>query len=94
MPDPRILTAAEAIREATEICLERDPRVFVIGEGVADPKAIFGTTAGLLERFGAERVMEMPVAENGLTGVVIGAALTGLRPILIHQRVDFALLAV
>jgi acetoin:2,6-dichlorophenolindophenol oxidoreductase subunit beta len=74
--------------------MERRPEVYVIGEGVADPKGIFGTTTGLLEKFGRDRVIEMPVAENGLTGVAIGTALVGQRPVMIHQRVDFALLAV
>lgn len=92
LPNARIITAAEAIREATEQALEADPRVFVMGEGARDPKGIFGTTRGLAERFGA-RVMEMPIAENGWTGVAIGAALMGQRPILIHQRLEFALLA-
>lgn len=93
MPDARVISVAEALREATDLCMARDGRVFVMGEGVADPKAIFGTTAGLAERFGKTRVMEMPIAENGFTGVAIGAALMGRRPLIIHQRVDFALLA-
>ena len=93
MPDDRILSVSQAIAEATDVCLERDERVFVIGEGVTDPKAIFGTTAGLVQKFGSDRVIEMPVAENGLTGVAIGAALLGRRPILVHQRVEFALLS-
>ena len=73
--------------------MERDPRVYVIGEGVTDPKRVFGTTAGLVETFGEDRVIEMPVAENGLTGVAVGSAMMGQRPIMIHQRVEFALLA-
>jgi len=89
----RFLTAASAILEATEICLAADPRVYLIGEGVADPKGIFGTTLGLIDRWGPERIVEMPVAENGLTGIAIGSALLGRRPIMVHQRVDFALLA-
>jgi len=99
MPDaarslaPRILSAADAIREATAAAMDRDDRVFVMGEGATDPKGIFGTTSGLVERFGPERVMEMPVAENGWTGIAIGAALMGQRPILVHQRVEFCLLA-
>ena len=64
-----------------------------MGEGVTDPKGTFGTTAGLVERFGPRRVLEMPVAENGFTGVAIGAAMMGQRPIVIHQRVEFSLLA-
>lgn len=93
MPETRVINVAEALREATELCMARDSRVFVMGEGVADPKAIFGTTAGLVERFGKARVMEMPISENGFTGVAVGAALMGRRPLIVHQRVDFALLA-
>ncbi len=90
---PRELTFAEAIREGTAVCLQRDPRAFVIGLGVPDPKGIFGTTGGLAQEFGADRAMDAPLSENALTGLVIGAALGGLRPILTHQRVDFALLS-
>lgn len=90
---PRIIDAASAIREATVAAMENDERVFVMGEGATDPKGIFGTTSGLLEQFGPDRVMEMPVAENGWTGIAIGAALCGQRPILVHQRVEFSLLA-
>ena len=90
---PRVITCAQAIHEATIAAMERDDRVFVMGEGVTDPKGIFGTTTGLRERFGDARVMEMPIAENGWTGIAIGAALAGQRPILVHQRVEFSLLA-
>jgi|TARA_B100001971_G_C18255978_1_gene582141 pyruvate dehydrogenase E1 component beta subunit len=85
----RILTFAEAIREAQVLAMERDDRVFIIGEGVPDPKGTFGTTTGLRDRFGSTRVMDMPVSENGMTGILIGAALVGLRPIMTHQRMDF-----
>lgn len=97
MPDAcqseRMLTAAEAIREAQDLALARDANVYLMGEGVCDPKGIFGTTSGLVEKYGSDRIVEMPVAENGLTGIAIGSALVGMRPIMIHQRVDFALLA-
>jgi pyruvate/2-oxoglutarate/acetoin dehydrogenase E1 component len=89
----RELTYAEAIREAFAVALERDPRVMLIGLGVPDPKGFFGTTTDLQKKFGAERVMDMPCAENGLTGVALGAAINGLRPVINHQRLDFALLA-
>lgn len=89
----RIITFADAIREATVSCLERYAEVYVMGEGITDPKAIFETTRGLLEKFGPDRIIEMPVAENGLTGIAIGSAILGQRPIMIHQRVDFSLLA-
>jgi pyruvate dehydrogenase E1 component beta subunit len=68
-----------------------DNSVILIGEGVPDPKAVFGSTQGLQEEFGKDRVFDMPVSENGMTGVCIGAAIKGLKPILVHQRIDFAL---
>jgi len=83
----------EAIKEAIDQSMEKNPLVFIIGEGVPDPKGIFGTTLGLQEKYGDKRVLDMPVSENGMTGVCIGAALTGLRPILTHQRLDFTLLS-
>ncbi len=89
----RIISMAEALNEATTYCLAANPRTYIMGEGVCDPKGIFGTTSGLLERFGPERVVEMPIAENGLTGIAIGSALMGRRPLMVHQRADFALLA-
>jgi len=92
MPSSPVITASEAIRHALEIGLEEHPDAYLIGEGVTDPSGIFGTTKGLLQRFGPSRVMDMPVSENGLTGIVIGSALMGQRPIMTHQRVDFALL--
>ncbi len=93
MPEDRVISASEAIREALDQALAADGRVFIIGEGVADPKGIFGTTTGLVEKYGAKRIIEMPLSENGFTGVAIGAALMGQRPVIIHQRVEFALLA-
>lgn len=89
----RLVTYAGALREAAEICMTEDPSVFVVGLGVADVSGIFGSTTGLREKFGRDRVREMPVSENAMTGIIIGAALTGMRPILTHQRVDFALLS-
>jgi len=89
----RELNYANAIKEATDYCLAEDKSVLVIGLGVPDPKGIFGTTTGLQDKYGVDRVMDMPLAENGMTGVVIGASLNGFRPILTHQRVEFALLS-
>ncbi|MBS3113787.1 alpha-ketoacid dehydrogenase subunit beta [Candidatus Woesearchaeota archaeon] len=89
----REITYAEAIAEAISQSMEKDPSVFIIGEGVPDPKAIFGTTKGLVEKYGSDRVLDMPVSENALTGVCIGTALRGMRPIMVHQRLDFVLLA-
>ncbi|HHT9158365.1 MAG TPA: alpha-ketoacid dehydrogenase subunit beta [Candidatus Brocadiaceae bacterium] len=90
----RILSYPEAIREATEQEMIRDSSVIVMGQGVDDPKRILGTTKGLLERFGSQRVFDTPLAEDGMTGVAIGAALAGLRPIHTHIRMDFVLLAI
>ena len=89
----RDITYAQAIREGLDNAMDRDSSVIIIGEGVPDPKAIFNTTAGLREKYGAQRVFDMPLAENGVTGICIGAALSGMRPVMIHQRIDFALLA-
>lgn len=95
MPESRErdITFAQAVREGLDQAMEQDPRVIVIGEGVPDPKAIFNTTAELREKFGTQRVFDMPLSENGVTGVCIGAALSGMRPVMVHQRIDFALLA-
>src|SRR5437763_2432466 len=89
----RRLTYGEALREATEEEMERDPSVIVLGIGVDDFKAVWGTTKGLTEKFGADRCFDTPLAEDGTTGVAIGAALAGLRPIHTHIRMDFMLLA-
>lgn len=89
----RQLNFVEAIREGLDLALEKDPSVLVIGEGVPDPKAIFTSTSGLQLKYGLQRVFDMPLAENGLTGVCIGAAISGMRPVMIHQRIDFAMLA-
>ncbi|MDR3641665.1 MAG: transketolase C-terminal domain-containing protein [Humidesulfovibrio sp.] len=84
----RCLTYVQALREAHDMILASDPEAFVIGEGVDDAGGVFGSTLGLAETYG-ERVMDMPIAENGLTGVAIAAASVGMRPILVHMRADF-----
>lgn len=89
----RLLTYGQAIKEATVQEMERDPSVIVMGLGVDDPKGTFGTTLGLIEKFGKDRVFDTPLAEDAMTGVAIGTALAGLRPIHVHQRMDFVLLA-
>lgn len=88
------MSYGEAIREALDDGLAKYPDMILIGEGVPDPKNIFATTEGLREKYGAERVLDMPLSENGMTGICIGAALGGMRPVLVHQRIDFALLSV
>jgi pyruvate dehydrogenase E1 component beta subunit len=89
----RKITFASAINEAMHQAMEQDENVITYGLGVDDPKAIFGTTQGLQERFGVDRVFDMPTSENAMTGVAIGAALQGVRPVMVHQRLDFFLLA-
>jgi pyruvate dehydrogenase E1 component beta subunit len=69
--------------------MEKDPRVFLIGQGVTSPWYVGTTTVGLIDRFGSERVIDTPVSENGVTGVAVGAALCGMRPVLMHPRMDF-----
>jgi pyruvate/2-oxoglutarate/acetoin dehydrogenase E1 component len=90
----RILSYPEAIREAMEQEMLRDPSVFLMGQGVDDPKRILGTTRGLLEKFGPKRVFDTPLSEDGMMGFAVGAAVAGLRPVHIHIRMDFILLAV
>ena len=84
----------EAIHDATMIALERDPSVFLIGVGIIDPRAVWGTLTGALKKFGTDRVVEGPLSEDALTGMSIGAATMGLKPILIHHRMDFVLLTI
>ena len=83
---------SESILEALSYCLKKDSNTYIVGEGVPDPKAIFNTTRDLQKKFGKKRIFDMPVSEAGMTGIIIGSSLNGLRPILIHQRVDFMLL--
>ena len=89
----REITYAQAILEATDQCMGKDSSVYIMGLGVPDPKGVFGTTLGLQEKYGDRRVMDMPVSENAMTGVAIGSAIRGMRPILTHQRIDFMLLS-
>jgi pyruvate/2-oxoglutarate/acetoin dehydrogenase E1 component len=85
----RSLSYAQAINEALLQMMEKDPRVFLIGQGVTSPWYVGTTTVGLIDRFGSERVIDTPVSENGVTGVAAGAALCGMRPVLMHPRMDF-----
>lgn len=82
-------TYREALHEAASQMLLADRSVFIMGEGVDDEGGVFGTTKGLHKKFGKDRVMDTALAENGLTGIAIGAALAGMRPMLVHMRVDF-----
>jgi acetoin:2,6-dichlorophenolindophenol oxidoreductase subunit beta len=88
----RTLRYVDALREAVEQEMERDERVFLFGLDVDDHKAILGSTRGLQDRFGKKRVFNTPLSEDAMTGVAIGAAMAGLRPIHVHIRMDFLLL--
>src|SRR3989338_1650539 len=79
----------EALCDALNIAMEKDDSVFVMGIGADDHKAIFGSTKGLLERFGKERVFDTPLSESAMTGIAIGAGLAGMKPVHIHIRADF-----
>ena len=89
----REISFCEAINEAMQLEMARDPRVFVYGIGVPDHKKIFGSTLGLVEKFGSDRCFDTPLCEEAMTGFGLGAAISGLRPIHVHIRVDFLLLA-
>ena len=87
--EDRILSYAEAVREGTEQEMARDSAVILLGQGVDYDRGLLGTTRGLVQRFGANRVFDTPLAEDGMTGISIGAAMSGLRPIHTHVRMDF-----
>jgi len=89
----RTLSYTEAICEATDQEMDRDASVILFGLDVDDPKAILGTTKGLLDKYGPERVFGTPLSEDAMTGAAIGMALAGLRPIHVHIRMDFLMLA-
>jgi acetoin:2,6-dichlorophenolindophenol oxidoreductase subunit beta len=89
----RELSYSQAIQEAMAIALERDPRVFLMGEDIGVYGGAFQVTGDLVERFGTDRVIDMPISELGGAGVAVGAALTGMRPIFEFQFSDFATLA-
>jgi pyruvate/2-oxoglutarate/acetoin dehydrogenase E1 component len=90
--EERLLTYVDALREAITQEMRLDPRVFLFGLDVDDYKAIQGSTLGLLEEFGADRVFGTPLSEDAMTGVAVGAAMAGMRPIHVHIRMDFLLL--
>jgi acetoin:2,6-dichlorophenolindophenol oxidoreductase subunit beta len=89
----RIITYREAINEALDEEMQRDENVFAYGLDVADHKKIFGSTVNLLEKYGSKRCFSTPLSEEALLGFGLGAAISGLRPVNIHIRVDFLLLA-
>jgi pyruvate dehydrogenase E1 component beta subunit len=89
----RMLTMAEAIREALAEEMRRDDRVFILGEDVAEAGTPFKVLSGLVKEFGPERVMDTPISEAGFTGVGLGSAMTGMRPVVDIMFGDFLFIA-
>ena len=87
--ETRTLTFAQAVNEALAEELRRDPAVFVIGEDVAEAGTPFKVLAGLVEEFGTDRIVDSPISEAGITGLGVGAAMTGLRPVVDIMFGDF-----
>src|SRR5438309_7011307 len=83
------LTMGQAVREALAEEMRRDPSVFLIGEDVAEAGTPFKVLSGLVEEFGPERVLDTPISEAGFTGIGVGAAMTGLRPVVDIMFGDF-----
>ncbi|MDD5208166.1 MAG: pyruvate dehydrogenase complex E1 component subunit beta [Elusimicrobiales bacterium] len=94
MSQNRRLSYSLAINEALHQTMAADKSVFLIGQGVNSPWYVGNTALGLLKRFGAKRVIDTPVSENGITGAAVGAAIAGMRPVVVHPRVDFMLYAI
>jgi len=92
MPETRELTLGEAVREALAEEMRRDPRVFICGEDIAEAGTVYKVLNGLVEEFGAERVLDTPISEAGFTGMAVGAAMTGMRPVVDVMFGDFSTL--
>ena len=90
---PRILPFCLAINEALHQTMARDRSVFVIGQGVKSPWYVGSTCRDLLETYGPARVIDTPVSENAITGTAVGAAIAGMRPVVVHPRMDFMMYA-
>ena len=93
MSQKRILKYREALNEGLAQAMEKNSEIFVMGCGVDDEGGIFGTTKAAFDNFGGNRVIDTPLAENAITGIGVGAALMGKRPVIVHARNDFLFLA-
>jgi pyruvate/2-oxoglutarate/acetoin dehydrogenase E1 component len=91
--DTRVVSYAQALLETMDSAMAVNSNVFLMGQGVDDFKGIFGSTTGLAAKYGAERVFDVPLMEEGMTGIALGAALVGDYPVMTHIRADFAFLA-
>lgn len=88
-----VITMREALRQAMDEEMRRDPTVFLMGEEVAEYNGAYKVSQGLLDKYGPRRVIDTPITEEGFTGVGIGAAIVGLRPIIEWMTVNFAMMA-
>jgi len=84
------LTYTQFINKAFDESLRDDARVLLFGLGVGDVGAVFGSTANLQSKYGSDRVFEIPLSENAVTGMALGLAIQGFRPVMMHQRADFS----
>ena len=87
------ITFSKAINIGIDQAMNKDKSVICFGLGVTDPKGVFNTTVNLEEKFGKDRVFDMPTSENAMTGIAIGMSMNGFKPLMTHQRLDFFLLA-
>lgn len=87
------ITVREALRDAMQEEMERDDKVFIMGEEVAEYQGAYKVTQGLLEKFGSKRVIDTPITEHGFAGIAVGAAFAGLRPIVEFMTFNFAMQA-
>src|SRR5436190_223842 len=94
MPEPRVISFREALREAMVEEMERDPSIFLMGEEVGHYNGAYKVSEGMLARFGEARVIDTPIAETGFAGVGVGAAMVGLRPIIEFMTWNFSLTAI
>jgi pyruvate dehydrogenase E1 component beta subunit len=90
----RVIQFREALREAMSEEMRRDPRVFLMGEEVAEYNGAYKVSQGMLDEFGPERVIDTPIAELGFAGIGVGAAMNGLRPIIEFMTFNFSLVAI
>src|SRR5437763_529816 len=91
--DTRQATYREALREAMTLEMRRDPRIFLMGEEVAQYQGAYKVSQGMLDEFGPKRIVDAPISENGFAGLAVGAAMYGLRPIIEFMSWSFSLVA-
>ena len=89
MPETREITLGAAIKEALVEEMRRDPNVFILGEDVAEAGTVYKVLSGMVDEFGKDRVLDTPISEAGFAGVAVGAAMTGMRPIVDIMFGDF-----